>query len=231
MYLLGAGASAQALPMVTQIPKALQEHREWLSSHVQVVSSRKEMIPGRAETERHALLSDYFRIIDELKTESANHESIDTYAKKLYLRSRTNSSLKPKLRELKVGLALFMAYQQAKHKIADKRYDGFLASLLTHTQNGTLTLPPEVMVLNWNYDQQLALAMTAYQQGGSIQGAIEQLGMLPLEMLSPHFSYPCRSIHLNGMFTFCSRMDDIYPLIEWETNKEECRLPLFSVRS
>lgn len=221
VYLLGAGASAQTLPMVAQIPQALQAHYDWLWSYAKTAGKPKEMITGRPETERHKMLGEYLNIISELKAESANHESIDTYAKKLFLKSKTYSALRPKLQELKIGLALFMAYHQAKCKGADKRYDGFLASLLTHTQHGVLTLPPDVLVMNWNYDQQLAMAMTEYQHEGSVTGAIEQLGILPLEMLSTNFRHPCRSIHLNGMFAYHSEIDDIYPLVNWNSNNDD----------
>lgn len=221
VYLLGAGASAQALPMVSQIPKALEDHYNWLWEFAKEAKFRKEMIAGKPETERSKLLGEYLNIITDLKTGSASHESIDTYAKKLYLRSKTSSADKQKLVELKIGLALFMAYLQTKHKTADKRYDGFLASLLSHTSGGTLTLPPEVLVLNWNYDQQLALSHAAYQHEGSMWSGIEQLGMRPLEMLSVHSHYPCRSIHLNGMFAYRADFDEIHPLVDWSTNKDE----------
>lgn len=221
MYLLGAGASAQALPMVSQIPKALEEHHQWLWSYAKEAKVRKEMIEGNPETERSNLLGEYLRIIDDLKTGSANHESIDTYAKKLYLRSKTSTSDRTKLVELKIGLSLFMAYLQAKNRTADKRYDGFLASLLTHTSGATLTLPADVMVLNWNYDQQLALSHAAYQRDGSLWGGVEQLGMRPLEMLSIRSPYPCRSVHLNGMFAYRAEFDEIHPLVDWTTNNEE----------
>lgn len=218
VYLLGAGASAQALPMVSQIPKVLDEHYKWLWEYGKEAKVRLELIEGNPATERSKLLGEYLKIITDLKDGAANHESIDTYAKKLYLRGTAE---RKRLSDLKIGLSLFMAHAQAKKRLADKRYDGFLASLLTHTSGGTLTLPPEVMVLNWNYDQQMALSMTAYQHEGSLFGAIEQLGMLPLEMLTSKGPYPCRSIHLNGMFAYRNQVDDIIPLVKWESNNDE----------
>ena len=221
VYLLGAGASAQTLPMVSQIPKALEEHHQWLWGYAREAKARQDMIEGKPETERSKLLGEYLMIIDELKTGSANHESIDTYAKKLYLRGKTIAADRTKLIEMKIGLALFMAYLQAKKRTADKRYDGFLASLLTPTPGGTLTLPPDVLVLNWNYDQQLALSHAAYQHEGSLWGGVEQLGMRPLEMLAIRSHYPCRSVHLNGMFAYRADFDEIHPLVDWTTNNEE----------
>lgn len=221
VYLMGAGASAQALPMVSQIPKALEDHYNWLWEFAKEAKVRKEMIPGKPETERSKLLGEYLKIITDLKEGSASHESIDTYAKKLFLRSKSVASDRQKFIELKIGLALFMAYLQAKHKTPDKRYDGFLASLLDHTPGSTLTLPPEVLVLSWNYDQQLALSHAAYQHDGSMWGGIEQLGMRPLEMLPVKSRYPCRSIHLNGMFAYRADFDEIHPLVQWTTNNEE----------
>lgn len=224
VYLLGAGASALALPMVSQIPEALDEHSKWLLEYAKEARVRNELIPGKPETERSQILGEYMRIIDDLKTASAKHESIDTYAKKLFLR-RSIPEDQVKLIELKIGFSLFMAYLQTRNQKADKRYDGFLASLLTTSDRGGLMLPPEVLIINWNFDQQLALAFSEYQHIGSLSGAIEQMGMFPLEMLDEVLRPPpCRSIHLNGMFAYRGEHDEIQPFIEWNGRDEEVLL-------
>lgn len=223
VYLFGAGASAQALPMVSGIPKELSDHHDWLWKHAQNAGKAELLIPNIPASERSKILSEYLTVIDDIKVGSANHESIDTYAKKLYLRGRTIQADRLKLRDLKMGLSYFMAYLQAR-KGPDKRYDGFLASLLTHTAHGGLKLPSDVLILNWNYDQQLALAFSAYQRETTIADSIQELGMLPLELLpkATHGTY--RAVHLNGMFAYRSNFDDAEPLFEFNTNDETARL-------
>lgn len=220
--MLGAGASAQALPMVKDIPKALDAHLKLIDQHTPGQAKRDDFIlPGVEDSHRNTVMFNYRKIIQELADRSSKHESIDTYAKKLFLRSRSDGNARQQLASLKVGLSLFMAYQQVRHGRADIRYDGFLASLLDHNPHHGLTLPPDVLLLNWNYDQQLALAYKEYVNSTYIQDGITQLGIRPLEMMSIKRNIPIRVIQLNGLFCYRGDFDDIIPLIDSESGLEE----------
>lgn len=220
VYLLGAGASAQTLPMVAQIPKALEEHGQWLANRMHWGSADNVLIHGQPNTLRSKILAEYQRTINALKEGAAAHESIDTYAKKLYLRSEVSPSDRDRLDDLKLGLSLFMACIQAQKRIADRRYDGFLASLLTRTSDGFFTLPKEVLVLNWNYDQQLALAYSSYRDGSDLHHSLASLGMYPLELIGKRKGQPCRGAYLNGMFAYRTERGAA-PLLEWTTENDD----------
>jgi hypothetical protein len=222
VYMMGAGASMQALPMVRDIPKALDTHLKLIDRLTPGHAVAGDLIlPGVDGSHRNTVIGKYRELIQMLADRSANHESIDTYAKKLFLRSITERAFTKELGSLKLGFSLFMAFLQAKHGRADRRYDGFLASLLGHDDDRRLSLPSDVFILNWNYDQQLAIAYKEYVRSGSIESGIQQLGIRPLAMMSLKRSTPIRVVQLNGLFCNKGEFDDILPLLEPESNKEE----------
>ena len=158
-YLLGAGASYNALPIVEGIPNALNDFAN-------------EFHPGRAEDLGHNLplqnivgkylksidsfiiqkekfekISSFHKDIEWLKIESFKHTSIDTFAKKLFLQNNFKE-----LKKLKLILSCFIAHIQTKK--FDKRYDSFFASVLESLNQ----LPEKIKILTWNYDSQLEIA-------------------------------------------------------------------------
>jgi len=223
VYMLGAGASAQALPMVKGIPAALKAHVELLPTYTPKHAVLGDnVIEGNDKSHINAIIYDYKNLIQSLADNSENHESIDTYAKKIFLKTRSLSFESEEMRRLKLGLSLFFAFLQAKHGKADDRYDGLLASLLQYDEgSGRLQLPSDVLILNWNYDQQLAIAFKEYMSNGGIQGSIEQLGICPLELLSVSRRIPVRVIQLNGMFCRVAKSNDIIPVAEPNGQQED----------
>jgi len=223
VYLMGAGASAQTLPMVKQIPKALEEHSRWVDSIPSHISLPPELIPGNPKALSFKVVEEYKETIRALKEGAAAHESIDTYAKKLYLRSAASETDRKRLDDLKLGLSLFMACIQAQKGVADRRYDGFLASLLTRTPTGIFTLPKEVLVLNWNYDQQMALAYGEYREKAPLHECIKSLGIYPLELIEKRNGQHCRVVHLNGMFAYQTERG-VAPVLEFTSELAEAQL-------
>lgn len=152
VYLTGAGASCNALPMTQDFPQGLlncyhayQQFREDLKSQKPTVSSD----PIKYEPE-------FLRCLEWLIDESKEHASIDTYAKKLIIRGD-----KRKLLELKATLSAFFVIEQARNKV-DKRYDSFLASTIEYIPFRDVEWPKNVRVLTWNYDMQFEKAFYAY---------------------------------------------------------------------
>ena len=220
VYLLGAGASEGALPVVSKIPAKLGEHLRWLKQRGARLNGKRQLVPGEAASDQAKLLEEYTQIIAILKRQAEAHQSIDTYAKKLFLK-RSDNKADQRFADLKVGLSLFLSWVQTKQRKPDARYDGFLASVLTNGADGSVGIPKEVLILNWNYDQQLALAFNAYQLNGTLDSAMEELGMRPLELLANESSKPCRSVHLNGMFALWGESGAIEGLTPWGSRKEE----------
>jgi hypothetical protein len=85
--------------------------------------------------------------------ECRNHASIDTYAKKLFIKRE-----REQLRKLKVTLSVYLVFEQCL-KSYDKRYDTFFASILN---NSFSSLPKHLKVISWNYDYQIERAYAEY---------------------------------------------------------------------
>lgn len=88
--------------------------------------------------------------------ESSRHATIDTFAKKLYLKGDNENYAR-----LKFFLSSFFMLEQNLHPY-DKRYDTFLANIL----NKDLALPNNLFLMTWNYDVQLDIAFREYSKIG-----------------------------------------------------------------
>jgi hypothetical protein len=106
------------------------------------VKTGAEIKPLRAAT---------LQLIAQIK----RHASIDTYAKKLYLKRDWNS-----LRQLKAVTSCFFVYEQTL-KPVDYRYDSFLASVI-RANTYPIALPDNLRIVTWNYDTQLEKAFYGF---------------------------------------------------------------------
>ena len=165
-YLLGAGASFEALPLVEGMPKALDSFaKDFDPGKLKNLTPMTFFTDGniaksflirlnsdKSQQERYFnLMNKFHKDILWLKTESGNHNSIDTFAKKLFLQRDY-----PSLKKLKLVLSCFFFYVQTKK--FDKRYDSFFASVLDDLAN----IPKYLKVLSWNYDSQLEFAFKRF---------------------------------------------------------------------
>lgn len=155
-YLLGAGASAQALPTVEKLPERLNAIAALIESDWKM--SDKEIFQVNGDFS-YSVIESLAGDLRWLAETSSEHASVDTFAKKLYLIKDL-----PGLKRLKVALTIFFILEEA-HKPPDIRYDSFLASLL---QND-LTLPNNLRILSWNYDSQLERAYSKFNQSKEIE--------------------------------------------------------------
>ena len=163
-YVFGAGASANALPVVKLFNSRLNHFLQNLKFFKSTTN----------------IIADFIPSVQKILKESSQHSTIDTVAKKYFHQNNIDS-----LKELKKVLTVFFVYEQSikelysnftknlkdlyldekdaelfektkKEKI-DHRYDSFIASLLKSEQ-GKFTFPNEVSVITWNYDCQFELA-------------------------------------------------------------------------
>lgn len=148
-YLLGAGASYYALPVVNQISDKLQHFENELGTFLDPNEQRGKHfintyghlnIAGEKSPAISTVLNELKEDVAWLRKENAKHYSIDTLARKLYLKQDFKTLLK-----LKVILANFFAYLQ--NMSFDYRYDSFFASILEEQNN----LPPNIKIASWNY--------------------------------------------------------------------------------
>ncbi len=177
-YLLGAGASANCLPVVSNMnQRFLSMHKVFysLNDNRKVYDSFSEMslVKKKYGTTIKNILDDIKWIIEETN----KHQTIDTVAKKFYLNSSQHNNLK----RLKYILILLFLYEQKMPKelllnelfdsdsenpkitkeLYDKRYDTFLASIINNKIDH-IELNKSVKILTWNYDVQLEIALKNY---------------------------------------------------------------------
>lgn len=165
-YLLGAGASYEALPIVNQIPKRLEAFANDFDPGNNETIKPLDFFDGKGNLARRFLydLNDQKKLYEKyyaeikvfykdilwLKNESFKHSSIDTFAKKLYLKNDSN------LEKLKYILSCFFLYEQLLK--FDKRYDSFFASILESLEE----IPENIKIVSWNYDSQLEIAFSNF---------------------------------------------------------------------
>jgi len=140
-YLLGAGASAQCLPVVNQMAEGIIKTNKLLFDNV----SRKDIRGFIVNNKYLAEVQNELRWLNKICSE---HYSIDTYAKKIYLKDDEEEYIK-----LKNILSLYFTIQQ-KLVLPDKRYDNFWASILDEKDK----FPNHLRIISWNYDSQLELS-------------------------------------------------------------------------
>lgn len=202
-YLLGAGASYHSIPVVNTLNERMKLFIDmFIPAHGVVVK------PGEKDrillTKSNKFYEDYPECIKFLERfrstfyEAIEHRTVDTYARKLYLKGD-----KRKLNDLKRFLALYFAFEQSNelnkyqlklsnvhdmaeinkenqktsnhiHMTLDYRYDVFFASLL----NTELELPENVNIISWNYDHQLEMGYRNYTDY-SIHECQEKLHVFP----------------------------------------------------
>lgn len=142
LYILGAGASCEAVPLVKDFPERLIQFAQELQDfHIELKDKDQQRF--YAESRDQFLVA-----LDWLAKEAGRHASVDTLAKKLFLRGDLR-----RLKMLKAVLSSFLVVVQARREV-DKRYDSFFASVLYRDGNRELQIPSNIRILSWNYDTQ-----------------------------------------------------------------------------
>lgn len=158
-YLFGAGASANAVPLVNQIPDRLSSCANFLDLVApKPLLGEKFNLNIQDEKQKWLYFKEAAECIRWLLNESKSHASVDTFAKKLFIKHDYEN-----LNKLKIALSLFLTYEQMEGKV-DPRYDSFYASIL----NNRNEFPKHVKVLSWNYDYQFELAYSEYSDENAL---------------------------------------------------------------
>lgn len=150
LYLLGAGASNQVLPLLSDFARRLHSFAIDLK-RAKPKASLNDPIWGKA---RNKLVE----AIGWLANEASHHFSVDTLAKKLFFRNDQQS-----LKKLKAALSAYLVTEQSRQYV-DKRYDAFFASILQFDEARSIGLPQHLRILTWNYDTQLEKAFYGFCQ-------------------------------------------------------------------
>ncbi len=226
-YLIGAGASANALPVVNGLKNRLRIFFNYLTSELDK-NSGNDFIRNN----QHRLLS-----IENLISEIEKHYTIDTLAKKYFLRHGDNKNYK----FLKSLMACYFYFEQIplKHKKilansiinwaskseiiqkyelekkefhyseeyknlikeieepVDYRYDSFFAALLENI-DGKLQLPSNINIVSWNYDNQFELAYKNYINEDNIEIITNKLQVYPSQYNYTQDNNRSQIIKING---------------------------------
>ncbi|MBT6006895.1 MAG: hypothetical protein HOG79_14345 [Prolixibacteraceae bacterium] len=146
-YYIGAGASFEALPLVENFPNRMESFKTDFDSFFKVV-------PTALDREKlFAYKKEFIKDIEWVIKESDKHASIDTFAKKLYLKKSYSD-----LQRLKAVLEIFMIIEQIKNP-TDSRYDLFYASILNQR---VTNFPKNIKIISWNYDHQFELSYSDF---------------------------------------------------------------------
>ncbi len=143
-YIFGAGASANAIPTVTNFASALEQ---WEKSFGLYASKVYELEPKYDPRYLYTLRG----WIKEVRNLTQSTFSIDTLAKMRWFQEN-----KMEYNRIKSVISLVIHLSQFTNTV-DERYDAFLASLLTK-ENGQFVFPENIQLLSWNYDFQFILS-------------------------------------------------------------------------
>jgi len=179
-YLLGAGASANTIPVVANFHRRMIELKKYLESCLPLAPLiiKKPFDIG----EKHlSTLENIIKDFDWLITQAGNYFTIDTLAKKFYLTDETDN-----LTKLKKCLVTYFTLEQyvfvnsepyGQYKFEkfeiDKRYDSFIAAIAKKNRNNTgsaslsddwtkIVLNNEIKILSWNYDIQFERSLQRF---------------------------------------------------------------------
>jgi len=197
-YFLGAGASYEYVPIVQTISTKIDEVRNKIAGRT--FGGRNIFIPPTLDVD--FAKKELLKSLEWLAKEASNHNTIDTYAKKLFLLGD-----KKKLNELKATLTICFYFWQffdvpaerAPTPNVDPRYISLMSSFLQKDAKGNIVLPSNVNFITWNYDLQLELTLKYFDEfTDSIMGIQRKFKSYPNEDLEKYSSAP-KIIHLNGI--------------------------------
>lgn len=173
-YILGAGASAgrittkhgaidrSTIPLVGEFSKRMNQQIAYLD---ETFKKKEVSVDHYLELPNlypnyyvKDVLNHYFKSLKTLIAECQKHASIDTYARRLFLKNAPD--LKGNAHDLKAALCTFLTIEQIINGI-DIRYDSLLATVLK-SNDGILTSPLNFKIFSWNYDQQFEIAHWNY---------------------------------------------------------------------
>jgi hypothetical protein len=164
-YLFGAGASANTLPIVKDIPARIQGLIDYLENEDFKLDTQKQ---PSTKISYLVLFSELIADLKWMLEKSAKHSSIDTFAKKLMIIRNFNH-----IKILKISLSIFFILEQVRVK-PDFRYDTFFASIIDNLGD----LPNSVRIVSWNYDSQFELTYSEFLQDFSISKNQKHLNLI-----------------------------------------------------
>jgi hypothetical protein len=147
IYLIGAGASIGAVPIVSGLRESITKEAEDL---LQLKESFKNLMISQYNFTTFEVIDYAVQSMMNLVIESEEFHSIDNYANKLFQAGQFEE-----LNSLKLALTLYFGLIQLKDNKVDTRYIQFLSNILKNE-----VLNPSIKILSWNYDFQFEKALS-----------------------------------------------------------------------
>lgn len=204
-YIIGAGASAEALPLVKSNPDF---KIEGLPDAFRRVGDQLENENIKAEFKE--TVSNLKKDLYWLAGKSELFNTVDTFAKYCYLQEKDNLILIKKI------LAIYFTIDQIINKKLDNRYLVFLTTILENSYQ----FPGAVKILNWNYDSQIQLTSYLFKKEGLSFGTSNSfnqsdplipyypnIGMFPPPSASNYKDYSL--VHLNGIAGYFQNSNNV----------------------
>lgn len=201
-YLLGAGASANALPVYKNFRQRLKRFRLFLEYKKDFISD--------TYTSKGRFNNYLQKVLDRLLKEMDFHSTPDTVAKKYFHKGDVEA-----IRELKAALVVYFIFEQSisqgikegaedwtsfeERRVVDNRYDSFIATLLKPKKG--FELQENVSIITWNYDYQFELTYKQFRDL-SFPEISKELSSYPnpFEVTNEKIELkPFNLIHLNGV--------------------------------
>lgn len=155
LYLLGAGASCEVIPLVSEFTT----HLNSFATDLQNAGPKTLQGDPDPSPDDKIWLDGRQRLVESiqwLSQEASVHASVDTFAKKLFFRRDSS-----KLKQLKATLSVYLIIEQSRSHV-DKRYDSFLASVLDFDKDRRIKLSEKLCIITWNYNTQLEKAVYGF---------------------------------------------------------------------
>lgn len=159
LYVLGAGASCEAVPLVKDFPKRLADFAKELSICGSLFEQDKPEVLANALYDWQQI---FIKALDWLAKEASQNGSVDTLAKKFFLKDDLQN-----LKKLKAVLSSFLIVEQARRPV-DRRYVSFLASMLHRDGRREFQMPSNLQILTWNYDTQFEKAFHGFAENNGV---------------------------------------------------------------
>ncbi|BDA80175.1 hypothetical protein LPTSP3_g31050 [Leptospira kobayashii] len=162
LYYLGAGSSANSIPVVGALSNRMSAFKGYL---INSVNLDNQTFPKDSGIERTLIeiRNEFLNNIDWL-IEMSGRNSIDTFARKLW-----DANKLKELRILKATLACYILLEQTisdtQYKSLDHRYEHWLTKITERDrEEGIPFLKKNFKVISWNYDIQIEKALESISQ-------------------------------------------------------------------
>ncbi len=198
-FLFGAGASANAIPTIKELPNAFLKVSDYISEEIK----KHKLGEGKNfNTLDYTEINNLSISIRKLAEVSNEYGTVDTYFKKLYLNKEEEE-----IRILKIALSFFFyVWQNCNTNIAktngdkwlpiDLRYIALLATILKE-KDGKPVWNENFKIITWNYDFQIISALLKFS---SIDDAslISDFSIFPFNNILNNSS-EANIVYLNGV--------------------------------